>query len=76
MSDDLWMWLIGRGWREFTFHPDRRKYNEVPGTWIARLYEAAPQERGRVLLAAMEAARASAPAAGEAPLAASRDYAA
>ncbi len=61
MSDELWLWLLNRDWREVTYRPDRRRYNDIAGTWVTRLYEAPATERGRVLLAAKEAARAPAP---------------
>lgn len=59
MSDTLWEWLLKRGWREVVYRPERRRYNEVPSAWVTRLYEAAPADRSRVLVAAVQAARSS-----------------
>lgn len=61
MSDALWLWLLNRGWREVTYRPERRRYNDIGGAWVTRLYEARDEERGRVLLAAKQAACASEP---------------
>lgn len=53
LSDDLWRWLVSNGWREITFRPDRRRYRDVPAAYVTRLIDAAPDERERVLKAAV-----------------------
>jgi len=53
LSDDLWRWLLDQGWRELTYRPDRRRYREVPATWVTRLIDALPQTRAQVLAAAV-----------------------
>ncbi len=53
MSDELWVWLLEQGWREPTYRPDRRRYREVPSTWVTRLIDSAPEARARVLDAAV-----------------------
>jgi hypothetical protein len=53
MSDGLWRWLVKQGWREITFRPDRRSYREVPTAYVTRLIDANPDERERVLAAAI-----------------------
>jgi hypothetical protein len=71
MSDALWAWLSTLGWREITFHPDRRRYQDIPEAWVRLLYEAPPERREKVLLQATEAARKRTPhphAYGEAVL--------
>jgi len=54
MSDDLWRWLLEQGWREPGYRPDRRRYREVPSTWVTRLIDAPPEARARVLEGAIE----------------------
>ena len=54
MSDELWRWLLEQGWREPAYRPDRRRYREVPSTWVTRLIDAPPESRLRVLDAAIE----------------------
>jgi len=54
LSDDLWRWLLEQGWREPAYRPDRRRYREVPSTWVTRLIDAPPESRGRVLDSAVE----------------------
>jgi len=54
MSDDLWRWLLEQGWREPAYRPDRRRYREVPSTWVTRLIDAPPEARGRILDGAIE----------------------
>ncbi len=56
LSDDLWRWLLEQGWREPAYRPDRRRYRDVPSSWVTRLIDAQPEARTRVLAAAMESA--------------------
>lgn len=56
MSDELWKWLLEQGWREATYEPDRRRYRDVPSTWVTRLIDAEPEARPEVLRAAVERA--------------------
>lgn len=53
MSDGLWRWLVRQGWREITYRPDRRLYRDVPTAYVTRLIDANPDERERVLAAAI-----------------------
>jgi hypothetical protein len=55
-SDELWRWLLDLGWREQNFRPDRRRYRDVPPTWVTRLIDAAAQDREAVLRKAVEQA--------------------
>jgi hypothetical protein len=57
LSDELWELLVSMGWREETFRPDRRRYEDVPRAWVLRLYQAAPHERQRILRGAIGAAK-------------------
>ena len=61
MSDALWQWLSRLGWREITFRPDRRRYQDIPDAWTRLLLEAAPEQRAGVLLKAVVAARKRTP---------------
>lgn len=54
MSDELWHWLLEQGWREPAYRPDRRRYREVPSTWVTRLIDAPAESRARILEAAVE----------------------
>ena len=56
MSDALWRWLTRRGWREVLFRPDRRRYREIPHTFVTRLIDASPEDYDRILAAAAEQA--------------------
>lgn len=52
MSDDLWLWLMEKGWRDPNFFPDRRRYRDIPASWVTTLIDAAPEEREAILAAA------------------------
>ncbi len=56
MSDDLWHWLLEQGWREPAYQPDRRRYRDIPSTWVTRLIDAPPELYESVLHAAVEKA--------------------
>ena len=53
MSESLWRWLAKMGWREVHYRPDRRRYREVPHAFVTRLIDASPDERERLLEAAI-----------------------
>lgn len=57
LSDDLWDWLVDRGWREATYNPDRRRYHDFPPAWVAALHEAGETERAETLAGGEAAAR-------------------
>jgi len=42
MSDDLWKWLMDRGWRVEPYRPDRREYRDIPASYVTRLIDADP----------------------------------
>lgn len=54
MSDDLWVWLMEKGWREVAYFPDRRQYRDLPASWVTRLVDAVAEDRAAVLAAATE----------------------
>ena len=50
MSDQLWRWLLDKGWREVPVRIDRRRYKDIPTAYVTRLIDAvANDERARVL---------------------------
>ena len=49
LSDDLWRWLIGLGWRELAPGENRLKLKPLATTLVTRLFDAQPDERERVL---------------------------
>jgi hypothetical protein len=56
MSEELWNWLQDAGWRENMFRPDRRRYREIPSTWVTRLIDCAPADRAHYLSVAVSKA--------------------
>ena len=63
MSDELWLWLLDRGWRVVTVRPDRRRYRDIPGSWATLLIDSDPASREKLLAKAIEEAE-SRPAVG------------
>jgi hypothetical protein len=57
LEEELWQWLQDQGWRELSYCPDRRRYRDIPTSWVTRLIDATPEERNDLLASAM--ARAS-----------------
>lgn len=53
LGDELWDWLLENGWRELTYRPDRRRYREIPGSWVTRLIDALPETRGELMRTAI-----------------------
>ncbi|MBV8208534.1 MAG: hypothetical protein JO133_00570 [Burkholderiaceae bacterium] len=49
MSDELWDWLMDRGWREVTYRPDRRTYRHVPVSCVRKLIDATDDRRSHDL---------------------------
>jgi hypothetical protein len=49
LSDDLWIWLLDRGWRVVTHRPDRRCYRDIPWSRVTRLFDCDPAYRGKLL---------------------------
>ena len=52
-SDELWIWLLDRGWRVVTHRPDRRRYREISWSRVTRLIDCDPAYRDRVLTEAI-----------------------
>jgi hypothetical protein len=53
LSDELWIWLLDRGWRVVTHRPDRRRYREISWSRVTRLIDCDPAYRERVLTEAI-----------------------
>jgi hypothetical protein len=49
MSHELWYWLLGEGWRELTYRPERRRYRDLPSAWVTWLIDAPAEARAQVL---------------------------
>ena len=49
LSDDLWIWLLDRGWRVVTHRPDRRRYRDIPWSQVTRLIDCDPVYRQKLL---------------------------
>ena len=56
LSDDLWRWLMDRGWRVPSYHPDRRTYRDIPVSFITRLIDCDERHREQVLFEAIMSA--------------------
>jgi hypothetical protein len=53
LSDELWLWLLERGWRVVTHRPDRRHYRDIPGTWVTLLFDSDPVSREKLMAEAI-----------------------
>jgi hypothetical protein len=57
VSDELWQWLMDKGWRVPTHHPDRRTYRDIPVSCVTRLIDADSSHREHVLFEAIMSAQ-------------------
>lgn len=64
MSDELWQWLVAQGWRPLAPREDRYRFRALPSAHVAALFDAAPDDRERYLLAALRLARGELAPAG------------
>jgi hypothetical protein len=53
VTDELWEWLLGQGWRELRYAPDRRHYLVVPACYVTALIDAPVELRSRALSVAL-----------------------
>lgn len=53
MTDDLWQWLSGLGWRELQPRENRLHFRPLATALVNRLIDGPSSERDRVLLAAI-----------------------
>jgi hypothetical protein len=56
LTDELWEWLMERGWRELRYAPDRRRYLVVPTHYVTELIDAPEELRSQVLSVAVSEA--------------------
>jgi hypothetical protein len=56
LADDLWQWLIKLGWRELQPRENRLHFKPLPTALVTRLFDCSPDERERILLAAIRQA--------------------
>jgi len=72
LTDEMWSWLSGLGWRELRKGENRLHFRPLPSSLVPRLYDVTPQDRQRVLLSAIREAgksQASTPPPERAPTA-------
>ena len=53
VPDELWEWLMGQGWRELRYAPDRRHYLVVPTRYVTELIDAPEEQRALALSVAV-----------------------
>ncbi|MEP6609476.1 MAG: hypothetical protein ABJA83_12460 [Burkholderiaceae bacterium] len=51
MTDVLWRWLLEQGWREVVVRPDRRRYKDIPTTYVTHLIDATGDEQRARMMA-------------------------
>ncbi|HET7772736.1 MAG TPA: hypothetical protein VFK82_02815 [Burkholderiaceae bacterium] len=56
VKDEMWEWLLEKGWRESTFRPDRRHYRDVPMQATVEFLMAERKQRRKAYVRALEAA--------------------
>jgi hypothetical protein len=60
LSDELWLWLLDRDWRVVSYRPDRRRYREIPGSWVTLLIDSDPVSREKLMAEAISNAESRA----------------
>jgi hypothetical protein len=53
LADGHWRWLAKNGWREITYRPDRRRYRDVPSSYVTQLIDASIDQLERTVAAAV-----------------------
>jgi hypothetical protein len=53
LSDELWIWLLDRGWRVVTHRPERRCYRDIPWSQVTRLIDCDSTSREKMLAEAI-----------------------
>jgi hypothetical protein len=56
MTDEMWQWLAGLGWRELRSGENRLHYTSLSTSLVNRLYDVAAEDRQKVLLLAIREA--------------------
>jgi hypothetical protein len=57
MSDELWIWLMDHGWRVVNYRPDRRRYRDIPSSYVTLLIDSHPSARNALMAEAIENAK-------------------
>jgi hypothetical protein len=69
MTDEMWEWLAGLGWRELRNGENRLHYTSLSTSLVTRLYDVGPDDRQKVLLMAIrEATRPRREAVARSPM--------
>lgn len=56
MTDEMWDWMSGLGWRELRSNENRLHFQPLPSAMVTRLYDVAAEDRQRILVAAIREA--------------------
>ena len=56
MTEEMWSWMAGLGWREIRAGENRLHYQPLPSALVSRLYDVDAEDRQRVLVAAIREA--------------------
>lgn len=58
MSEELWHWLMDRGWRAEETHRDGKQiFRDIPPSYVTRLIDVHPLEREALMIEAMAGAQ-------------------
>jgi len=69
LTDEMWEWLAGLGWRELRTGENRLHYTSLSTSLVNRLYDVGPDDRQKVLLMAIrEATRPRREAVARSPM--------
>jgi hypothetical protein len=60
MSDELWIWLMDHGWRVVTYRPERRRYRDIPASYVTQLIDSHASMRNRLMAEAIQNAESRA----------------
>lgn len=56
LTEEMWDWMAGLGWRELRSNENRLHFQPLPSTMVSRLYDVSAEDRQRVLVAAIREA--------------------
>jgi hypothetical protein len=60
MSDELWIWLMDHGWRVVTYRPERRRYRDIPSSYVTQLIDSHASIRNSLMTEAIQNAESRA----------------
>jgi hypothetical protein len=61
LSNELWVWLVGQGWREIHANENRYRFRALPSNIVTQLFDAQPERWERLLATAIRQAIQSEP---------------